>query len=523
MTIRRREFTSNNFIRLLVIGVLAGISDQALAAPDPNFQPDWKARQERAIQETAQAVESSEAEVTFWRSFKDRVTQGFFPLAARRVEAPNETWHYIYLITSDGVRILSSTNAPFNPEDKSNAVSKMMANPFRDDINAQDRDLWLTTLANLSPDETRRLLSSDHPVPLIHLGLDLTASNRPKGVAIAHVQPKSPAATLSLQPSDIITTIDKFPVTTPQAFWDRLISYQVGSTVVFSIFRISLSSTTSMTVRYTIVEHPLQTRMATYVDRLDQEILRARSQTNKQQEKLASLKPLSIEGFAYKHRPQFNRASTGTAMNFHHHGDDPDPHPLDSFKKNSFSDFTVLSLYNTQSINIIESSRSATLLTLERQINETKPGEVGDQQLEAMKEGYAFLSNLTDEQFTQALDQMFKADGPVPEESVTPPQKEQVVWLGVTASTLNAQEFTAAKLTAGVRLNTIKSNSPAEKAGLKKGDLLISIERLSISTVEQIKTVIQQFAPNSKVNMLVQRDGVTRQIVVTLEAWPSPH
>lgn len=66
----------------------------------------------------------------------------------------------------------------------------------------------------------------------------------------------------------------------------------------------------------------------------------------------------------------------------------------------------------------------------------------------------------------------------------------------------------------GALVSQVNPNSPAERAGLKSGDIITQINNTKITQATQVKTTISLLRVGSNVKMVVQRDGKT----ITLDA-----
>ncbi|GAB5409920.1 MAG: DegQ family serine endoprotease [Balneolaceae bacterium] len=73
----------------------------------------------------------------------------------------------------------------------------------------------------------------------------------------------------------------------------------------------------------------------------------------------------------------------------------------------------------------------------------------------------------------------------------------------------------------GVIVGQIIEDSPAEKAGLKEDDIIVSLNGEEISDYDAFRLSIANFKPNEKVDLLVIRDGDEKKISVTLGTRPS--
>jgi S1-C subfamily serine protease len=68
----------------------------------------------------------------------------------------------------------------------------------------------------------------------------------------------------------------------------------------------------------------------------------------------------------------------------------------------------------------------------------------------------------------------------------------------------------------GVRITGTTPGSPAEKAGLKAGDVLVQLGGTAIGSMREFSEALRLFAPGATVTVTYQRDGQTRAADVTL-------
>ncbi|MDR3347665.1 MAG: Do family serine endopeptidase [Helicobacteraceae bacterium] len=91
-------------------------------------------------------------------------------------------------------------------------------------------------------------------------------------------------------------------------------------------------------------------------------------------------------------------------------------------------------------------------------------------------------------------------------------------WLGVSIGDMkeNLQEFYGSK--EGAVVMSVEAGSPAEKAGIKRGDLIVKIDNKRIENASQLKNTIGSFQPNKKVLIEIVRDKKSHTIAVVLTA-----
>ena len=68
----------------------------------------------------------------------------------------------------------------------------------------------------------------------------------------------------------------------------------------------------------------------------------------------------------------------------------------------------------------------------------------------------------------------------------------------------------------GVFIEQVESKSPAEKAGLEKGDKILKINDDKIENTTLFKHYLYKYAAGEKVNITVERNGKEKVIEVTL-------
>lgn len=92
---------------------------------------------------------------------------------------------------------------------------------------------------------------------------------------------------------------------------------------------------------------------------------------------------------------------------------------------------------------------------------------------------------------------------------VAPRRRQGVVYLGVILNFDNAIK--------GVGIQEVAPNSPASKAGMKAGDVIVKIEDKDVARVQDLPAILRQQKPGDEVNVIVQRgdEGVTLKVTLT--------
>jgi len=91
-------------------------------------------------------------------------------------------------------------------------------------------------------------------------------------------------------------------------------------------------------------------------------------------------------------------------------------------------------------------------------------------------------------------------------------------YLGVRVMTLTSDAAKALGLTStsGALVTEIQKGSPAEKAGLKEGDVILKIGRYDVRSSDELVSIIRTYKPGDKVKIVVERKGKTLELEVAL-------
>ncbi|MAU25903.1 MAG: serine protease [Muricauda sp.] len=91
--------------------------------------------------------------------------------------------------------------------------------------------------------------------------------------------------------------------------------------------------------------------------------------------------------------------------------------------------------------------------------------------------------------------------------------------MGVTIMTMNGNlaKEKDVDFMAGVWIENVGEDSAAEKAGLKKGDIILEVNGEKVTTSPRLQEIIARHRPGDKVKVLVNRDGKEKTFTVVLE------
>ncbi|MDQ3439244.1 MAG: DegQ family serine endoprotease [Planctomycetota bacterium] len=95
--------------------------------------------------------------------------------------------------------------------------------------------------------------------------------------------------------------------------------------------------------------------------------------------------------------------------------------------------------------------------------------------------------------------------------------------LGVTVQPLTSDLARSLQLqeVAGALINDVQARGPADRAGLRPGDVIVALNGQAVSDSNELRNKIAQLGPNAKVDLTVVRNGATQKATATLEALPS--
>jgi serine protease Do len=68
----------------------------------------------------------------------------------------------------------------------------------------------------------------------------------------------------------------------------------------------------------------------------------------------------------------------------------------------------------------------------------------------------------------------------------------------------------------GVGITEVAKDSPAEKAGLKKGDVILRFDNEAVTSTRKLTRLVSEEAPDHAVNLTISRGGAEQQVSVTI-------
>jgi C-terminal processing protease CtpA/Prc len=95
-------------------------------------------------------------------------------------------------------------------------------------------------------------------------------------------------------------------------------------------------------------------------------------------------------------------------------------------------------------------------------------------------------------------------------------------WLGVYVQEITEEirEAMDLKSEEGVLVRDVVEDSPAEKAGIKKGDVILVFNQEKVDDPEHLIGLVRKTSPGNEVELLIVRDGKEKTLIITMGETP---
>ena len=113
---------------------------------------------------------------------------------------------------------------------------------------------------------------------------------------------------------------------------------------------------------------------------------------------------------------------------------------------------------------------------------------------------------------------------PPPPADIEPLEQNFSVWvegsgfLGVYAENISRENMGRYQMNQvrGVGVTQIVKDSPAEKAGLRKDDVILRIDGENVNSVRKLNRLVSEMAPDHSVRISVSRGGAEQEVTATI-------
>jgi len=97
-------------------------------------------------------------------------------------------------------------------------------------------------------------------------------------------------------------------------------------------------------------------------------------------------------------------------------------------------------------------------------------------------------------------------------------------YLGVQTEEVTKENFTKYGLSEvrGVAIEKVAEGSPAEKAGLQIGDVIVRLNNEDVTSIRKLSRLLGEVSPDHQAKLTVVRGGSEREIIATLGKRPMP-
>ncbi len=158
-------------------------------------------------------------------------------------------------------------------------------------------------------------------------------------------------------------------------------------------------------------------------------------------------------------------------------------------------------------ITTIDGKKVSTIDEVKSAVRRKRPGERAE------------MSILRDEEATTVVVEITEKRGQAtwnsPRKWVYFPPDERP-WVGVHMEDLNTQLADYFKVKSGILLKEVLKGSPAEEAGLRAGDIVISWEEKKIKDTEDFFRQLDRSDPGDRIRLTIVRKGKKKKLKITL-------
>jgi membrane-associated protease RseP (regulator of RpoE activity) len=118
------------------------------------------------------------------------------------------------------------------------------------------------------------------------------------------------------------------------------------------------------------------------------------------------------------------------------------------------------------------------------------------------------------------LDEELKGGAPRPAPAPAPAPRKARGYMGVRPGDLTDEEKDKLGIKSGIKVVEVPEGGPADKAGLKVGDVITSIDGKAVDSPQEVPTIVQNAGAGTKLKVDLLREGKKQTLEVTLGRHP---
>ncbi len=98
----------------------------------------------------------------------------------------------------------------------------------------------------------------------------------------------------------------------------------------------------------------------------------------------------------------------------------------------------------------------------------------------------------------------------------------EYAWMGVVGRTVDADSAAELGLAVdhGALVEEVLNDGPSDRAGIKKGDVIIALDGREIKEMEDVTAALLDYKPGDKVKVKLNRNGEEKEVEVELGKRP---
>lgn len=479
----------------------------------PQEREEWAKRLDLKREQTRKLVDQMHFGEKTIQALHEAAAQGKLPMVIQRVPnvSPGMEWYQISLGCSFGMVPFVSRSGgkeSFHEVIRQGLLAEIDRRSKTgasggEAVQREELARWIETLDALDPEQVAGWLDSPHHGTPIRFGARLAASEGLPGVRVMAVTVGSPAAAVSLAKNDIIQKVEKKWVRTPRDFFTVLEEYGEGSHVRLHVLR---PPATEPLILPLVMDRAIQWHggpaiASTMKNRLEEQ----RKIQRPFETEHALYATLSVEQFARDYGPRLTLAEMR----------------MQTEKKPVLYDSSYAG--PMPAMVMLKPSKQDTLEEIRGHM--TDPAVLPE-----WKRLEAYLQAFSEEEYRTTYEDLNarahrEATGD-PGRSSTPPRPATMAWAGIQLAPPLSETLKGEGHQPGVKVQSVVKGGPADQAGVKAGDRVMTVEKNLIVVPEDLATVIRQFAVGSVVHMEIKREDAGRfqslVVRITLGVAPSP-